>query len=368
MNIIKTKSKDGAKEFYSIEFNRRAGGRIATGIYTYTYPENQQQKNHNKDALRILEIKTSEMTLEHQAAGTGFIPTHKFKENFFDYYQEYVNLNKRYGNRHLEGSLLHFRNFIKREFIAPVDINETLCKRFRQYLLDRFTGETPMNYFARFKWVVKAATKDGYYRYNPAEDIRAKTNPSKMIKANLEIDEYLKLLETPCYNEEVKEGFIFSCYTGLRYVDAYQLKWEDIKENTLVTRIIQAKTGKPVSLTLHPIAKAILEKRRLKPKYGVTKGRIFYLPTLSGSNGILDKWMNQAGIKKHITWSCARLSFSILLQDKNVDMATVAYLMGHTTTKQVLQTYKRHRPKDQSLSINNLPAPEKNPYFLTLNY
>jgi hypothetical protein len=123
MNIIKTKSKDGAKKFYSIEFNRRAGGRIATGIYTYTYPENQQQKNHNKDALRILEIKTSEMTLEHQAAGTGFIPTHKFMENFFDYYQEYVNLNKRYGNRHLEGSLLHFKNFIKKEFIAPVDIN-----------------------------------------------------------------------------------------------------------------------------------------------------------------------------------------------------------------------------------------------------
>ena len=42
----------------------------------------------------------------------------------------------------------------------------------------------------------------------------------------------------------------------------------------------------------------------------------------------------------------ARLSFSILLQDKNVDDATVAYLMGYTTTDQVRKTYKRHRPKD----------------------
>jgi hypothetical protein len=65
------------------------------------------------------------------------------------------------------------------------------------------------------------------------------------------------------------------------------------------------------------------------PKY------VFALPSANGANGVLGEWVRKAGIAKHITWSCARLSFSILLQDKNVDDATVAYLMGHTTTKQV---------------------------------
>ncbi|HEY1872387.1 MAG TPA: site-specific integrase [Chitinophagaceae bacterium] len=317
--------------------------------------------------MKILETKKSELNIEQQALGTGFIPAHKFKENFIEYYQEYVDVNKRKGNRHLTSSLVQFKGFLKKDFLSPIDINETLCKRFRQYLLDRFTGDTPANYYARFKWVVKAATKDGYFRYNPSEDVKTKSNPSKSIKANLEVDEYLQLLNTPCLNENVKEGFIFSCYTGLRYVDAYELKWEDIKGDILVTRIIQAKTGKPITLTLHPIAKAILEKRKMKQGNENLLGKVFQLPSNNGSNKTLEQWMAYAKIKKHITWSCARLSFSILLQDKNVDMATVAYLMGHTTTKQVLQTYKRHRPKDQSLSISNLPSPEINPYFLILN-
>jgi len=73
--------------------------------------------------------------------------------------------------------------------------------------------------------------------------------------------------------------------------------------------------------------------------------------------------VKSAGINKHITWSCARLSFSILLQDRNVDDATVAYLMGHATTEQVKRTYKRHRPKNQMETINYLPSPEQMPCY-----
>jgi integrase len=367
MNIVKRKSANGKKEYYYFEFGRGSGKRATTGIFTYVFPKDQIQKNHNKEAIKLLDSKKSELTIEQQALGSAFIPAHKFKGNFIEYYQEYVALNTRKGNRHLTNSLIHFRAFIKKDFISPIDITENFCKRFRQYLLDRFTGETPANYYARFKWVVKAATKDGYYRYNPSEDIKTKSNPSKFIKANLEVDEYLKLLATPCLNENVKDGFIFSCYTGLRYVDAAQLKWEDIKGEVLFTRIIQKKTGRPVTLTLHPIAKTILEKRKLIWNQTPLQGKIFSLPTNEGSNFILSEWMKHAKIKKHITWSCARLSFSILLQDKNVDIATVAYLMGHSTTKQVQQTYKRHRPKDQSATINNLPSPDIIPYFLTTN-
>ena len=81
-------------------------------------------------------------------------------------------------------------------------MTENLCKRFRQYLLDRFTGDTPANYYARFKWVLKSATKEGYFRYNPSEDIKTKSNPSKKLKANLEVEEYTKLLVTPCLNAD----------------------------------------------------------------------------------------------------------------------------------------------------------------------
>lgn len=82
---------------------------------------------------------------------------------------------------------------------------------------------------------------------------------------------------------------------------------------------------------------------------------VFDLPTANGANKVLGEWVQRAGVKKEITWSCARLSFSILLKDNNVDDATIAYLMGHTTTRQVQATYKRHKPKDQTAAISNLP-------------
>jgi integrase len=153
----------------------------------------------------------------------------------------------------------------------------------------------------------------------------------------------------------------------LRWVDVKKLEWKDIRGNVLTTRIIQAKTGQPVTLTLHPIAKATLEKQKVKLEaVNISNPEVFSLPTADGANKILDAWVKSACIDKYITWSCARLSFSILLQDKNVDDATVAYLMGHTTTDQVRKTYKRHRPKDQTETISQLPTPELVPYFLNV--
>jgi integrase len=360
MNFVKRTNSKGDKIYFYYDLGRKKGQRPTTGIFIYAKPKNQIEKNHNKESLLLLETKRSQYILENQALGSGYIPSHKFKANFIEYFEEYVKLNQRKGNRHLAHSFIHFKKFVGNEFISPHDITENFCKRFRQYLLDHLTGETPGGYYARFKWVVNAAQKDGYFKVNPTENVFAKCNPSIRLKENLENEEYIKLLHTPCLNGEIKNAFIFCCYTGLRFVDVKKLEWKDIKGSILTTRIIQAKTGRPVTLTLHPVAKEILEAR----KQTFNSSKVFYLPSANGANKVLNKWIESAGIDKYITWSCARLSFSILLQDKNVDDATVAYLLGHATTEQVQKTYKRHRPKDQSASIGHLPAPDTLPDFL----
>jgi integrase len=366
MNFLQRPNRTGEKVYFSYDFGRGPGQRPSTGIFIYATPKNQLEKNHNREAKALLEVKKSELTLERQALGSGFIPAHKYKANFLEYYRDYVNLNKRKGNRHLQNSYDHFLRFVRQDFISPLDVTENLCVRFRQYLLDRFTGDTPANYYASLKRVLKAATKEGYYRTNPTEDVKAKTNPSIRFKENLEAEEYIQLLKTPCVNREVQESFILCCYTGLRHVDVKHLEWEDIRGNLLTTRVIQRKTGKPVIITIHPIAKAILEKRKRQLPSGGSTGNVFALPSHDGCNKILQQWMKSAGIQKHITWHCARLSFSILLQDKQVDTATVALLLGQSSTKFVNETYKRHRPKDQMSSISHLPTPESIPYFLKL--
>jgi len=73
MNIVKRKNGKGDKAYFYIEYGREAGERQATGIFTYTRPKNQVEKNHNKEALLLVETKKSELIIEQQAIGSGFI-------------------------------------------------------------------------------------------------------------------------------------------------------------------------------------------------------------------------------------------------------------------------------------------------------
>ncbi len=143
MNFISRLTRDGSKKLYYYDFGRKAGQRPATGIFTFTEPKNSIEKAHNKEALALLKIKQSQLIIEQQSTGTGYIPSHKFKANFLDYYEEYVRKNKRPGNRHMEGSLRHLKTFLNADYLNTVEVTENFCKRFRQFLLDKFTRDTP---------------------------------------------------------------------------------------------------------------------------------------------------------------------------------------------------------------------------------
>lgn len=65
---------------------------MTTKIFTYIKPKDQLQKNHNKEALAILESRKAQMILDNQAINSGYIPQHKIKNNFLDYYSEFVKV------------------------------------------------------------------------------------------------------------------------------------------------------------------------------------------------------------------------------------------------------------------------------------
>lgn len=362
MNIQVTPrvSRNLHKKYYTFEWGKKAGQRKASGIFTYIDPITPTQINHNKEALKILEIKRSQLILEWQGVGTGLIPMHRFCCNFLEFFEAYLRRNKQYSNRHLDSCFKHFKLFIHSNFISPVDITEEFCLRFRKYLLDHLNGESPAGYFARFKHVVRAATKQGYFKENPCQDIHVKANKNKRRKEHLEIEEYLHLLNTPFQNEEVRDAFIFCCYTGLRWCDIKVFTTDFIKNEFT---IVQIKTGVEHYISLHPIARSILNKRICWQETARRKKTLFNLPTADGANKLLKEWCNHAGIVKHITWNCARLSFSILLQDARVDVATVALLLGHTSTRYVSEVYKRYRPKNPIAAVTKLPDPTKVPCF-----
>jgi len=348
INITQRKSSDGAKVWYQLEWGKGAGQRIASGIFTYAKPRNAVEKNHNKEALLMLEAKKSRLILEKQSVSSGYLPAHKIKANFLDFYAEFIQNNRRHSSRHLMSSYNHFKCFLGSNYISAVNVTENLCENFRAFLLKKFNGETPANYFREFKKMMKAAKKAGYFTENPAEDIACKTKANKIKKEVLEPQEYIQLLKTPCLNYETRKAFIFCLYAGLRWCDVKTLTWENLKKDSIV--LVQHKTLVEVHIPMHPTAQLVAGERK--------DGLIFNLPTADGANKILKQWVKDAGISKHITWHCARLSFSVLLQDEGVNTATVAGMLGHTSTKQVENTYKRYRIHIGRRAIQKLPSSE----------
>jgi hypothetical protein len=79
MTIVLKKRPSTPKDkiHYSFEWGRLPGQRRATGIFTYTKPKDQQVKNHNKEAIGILDAKKSQLILDVQAINSGFILQHK---------------------------------------------------------------------------------------------------------------------------------------------------------------------------------------------------------------------------------------------------------------------------------------------------
>lgn len=64
MNFLKRLSKYGDKITFYYDYGRGPGQRTSTGIFIYTKPKNQIEKNHNKEALKLLELKKSQQTIE----------------------------------------------------------------------------------------------------------------------------------------------------------------------------------------------------------------------------------------------------------------------------------------------------------------
>ncbi|MCS3798506.1 integrase [Chitinophagaceae bacterium OAS944] len=199
---------------------------------------------------------------------------------------------------------MQFTEFIGAPSLPPIDVTEELCTRFRDYLLANFTGDTPMNYWSRFKKVIKAAYKQRYFIDNPVDDVKGKVNPSKSIKENMEIEDYISLLGTHCKNQHIADAFIFSMYTGLRWCDVKKLQDVAITNDIMIKRLVQSKTGKPMSVTLHPIALKVVQKvHRERLATGNISPLLFELPTRNGTNKVIKGWINDVNISKKITWS-----------------------------------------------------------------
>lgn len=139
---------------------------------------------------------------------------------------------------------------------------------------------------------------------------------------------------------QVRDVFLFSCFTGLAYIDVFNLRKEHIKEGPdgklwIMTRRHNTNTNVNVPLLAIPLE--ILKKYEGKLKDDKV------LPVLSNQrlNSYLKELADICGIKKRITFHLARHTFATTITLANgMPMETVSKLLGHTQIK-TTQIYAR---------------------------
>ena len=139
-----------------------------------------------------------------------------------------------------------------------------------------------------------------------------------------------KKLENPAL-EAVRDIFIFSCFTGLAYIDTANLEATNIvtKNGERWIFISRHKTGVSCNIPLLEVPQKILQKYEGKSK----KGRL--LPILSNQkmNAHLKEIADICGIKKNLTCHVARHTFATLMLNLGVSMESVSKMLGHTNIK-----------------------------------
>jgi len=206
------------------------------------------------------------------------------------------------------------------------------------YMLGRMANNSAICYMRKLKTILIYAIREGYITTNP---ITFKFHKDKVKTEPLTLDEVRRIRTKVLGSksmENVRDLFIFQCYTGLAFYDMSSLTQKDIKvdkdgnEWILKERI---KTGVMAYIPVLPVVKEILVKHQ------------YLLPTLSNQkyNSYLKEIQEVCGIKKTLHSHLARHTCGTLLLNAGVDMLTVSKVLGHSSTKTTEAVYAKLLPE-----------------------
>lgn len=302
-----------------------------------------------KDKIKLVEKIRAQKELDLDSENYAYVSPNKKHIDFFKFFENFNKHLTRKDPRLFIASLKKLKEFAGREELPASVIDQAYCQRFRNHLGKILNGESPHNYFAVFTRVLNEAVREKIFSVSPARGVKNKKPSGNILKKEVLNDNELKsLFNTSCFNKEVKRAFLFSCFTGLRSGDLRHLKWGNVDLKNKQFKFSQSKTGVHHFPPLNSTALALLGPE------GNSKDLIFKLDTQNGVNKALKTWVADAGIKKHITFHCARHTFATSLLVHGADLKTTSQLMGHTSTKET-EKYTHISDKMKRKAVENLP-------------
>jgi len=307
------------------------------GIYVYSRPKNETEKEYNREKRDIAEATRGLREIAIKNNEFGFLDKQKGQTDFIEYFRKVA---EKRNDRNWLVALKHFEAFTNGSCNVS-NVNEKLCNDFRDYLLTAknlnsvqnktVATNTAVAYFGKFRALLKQAYKDKILDTN-INDLIDGIKPEETSREFLSMDELQTLAETPCEIPVLRNAALFSALTGLRYSDIERLTWDEIQGNpTDGYRIVfrQKKTKGVESLPISDEAFELLGERDTTNEKRLAFADLYYGLTQAP----LRTWLNSAGITRRVTFHCFRHTYATLLLTLNTDIYTVSKMLGHRNVK-----------------------------------
>lgn len=198
---------------------------------------------------------------------------------------------------------------------------------FKYYLLNvaKLGNGTLCGYLTKAKTIFSYAIDNDLIEHNPFRKLKIK---KEEVEINPLTKEELSLIVQKDFRiqrlNQVRDCFIFACYTALAYADLASINSDDIKEQNGVHFIQKnrVKTGVQYTIPLNDIALDILKKYN------------FQLPVLTNQryNSYLKEIADICGIEKNLTSHLARHTAATLMLNSGISIDVVAKILGHRNT------------------------------------
>lgn len=322
-------------------------------IYIVNKPVNAFQRLKNKEARALADKMLTKRLAETNEHKFEIFSQKKLDGNLVEYFDKIKET--KFLQKVNVGLWINTTNHL-RKYCNPATtkfrhVNEDFAIRFKTYLLKDagINHNTAAQYFGIFKVGIRAAVKEGIFRDNPILNVNGLSRKDS-IREYLTVEELQNLANAKCDNQILKNAFLFACYTGLRWIDVFNLRWKEIvKENNQYKLIFrQQKTD---SVEYFPLSKQAVI---FLGDPGEKEMKVF--PGLKYTTEYLRlmKWCIAAGIQKKLTFHMARHTFATLMINSGADLYTVSKLLGHKFIK-TTEIYAKIMDKTKQEAVNKMP-------------
>lgn len=336
-------SKKNKPYRYQLDFYTN-GKRVRETIKDVEFLPTDTREQRNQKKTIINKIK-ADLEIELANNSNGLISRQQKKASFIKYFESLRDKKSPNTKTTWDNTLSHIITFHGRKLNFE-HITVHWIERFSTYLLKEISNNSARTYLQKVNAALNQAVKERIILENPYKYIdKPKKEEKEMIY--LTKGEIQEIIDTKFFDDEVKNAFLLSCYTGLRFSDITALKWSNIKDGRI--HITQAKTKGAIYIPLNDNAAHILDLQRDNIE------SIFKFSAYNGSvNRTLGKLIKKTNINKNVTFHTARHTFATLLVSSGVNIYTVSKLLGHTNINSTL-VYAKVINEEKEKAVNSLP-------------